>query len=195
MISRIFWPRRVPRWASCRSSWPSPTWQKPYFVAMFLHCVPLPQPGPPITKMIRGDLSMSAVTKEERGRGVGAGRGQWALMRLCPQLSACPGHRPAGIPTFALGWHLRVCPGPLVYPGMACISAAVGSVGDINLSRLGPLYTASPGSVTMTLTTQFTVQETEAQTGAGPSPRLISYHPSLPSLRSSLQWWPGLFVP
>lgn len=54
---------------------------------------------------------MSAVPGEG-GRGVGAWKGQWAPMRLCPQLSARPwgdlGHGSAGIPTFALGRHLRV---------------------------------------------------------------------------------------
>lgn len=67
MRSWIFRPHRVLRWASCRSSWPSPTWQRPYLVAMFLHCVPLPQAGPPIMKMIRGDLRMSGGVA--RGRG------------------------------------------------------------------------------------------------------------------------------
>lgn len=77
MISGIFWPCWVLCWASCRSSWPSPTWQRPYLVVMFLHCVPLPQPGPPITKMTKGDLRMPAVPREEEGEGlvpVGASR-------------------------------------------------------------------------------------------------------------------------
>lgn len=70
MMSWIFRPRCVLRWASCRSSWPSPTWQKPYLVAMFLHCVPLPQPGPPITKIIWGDLRMSGGPGKRWGEGL-----------------------------------------------------------------------------------------------------------------------------
>lgn len=108
MMSRIFRPRRLPHWASCRSSWPSPTWQKPYLVAMFLHCVPLPQPGPPITKMIRGDLRMSAVPREEGEGLVPVGATDVTVSRaLCVSLGDT-GHRSAGMPTFALGWHLGV---------------------------------------------------------------------------------------
>lgn len=67
MRSWIFRPCWVPRGASCRSSWPSPMWQKPYLVAMYLHCVPLPQPGPPITKTIGGLEDVCSVRESETG--------------------------------------------------------------------------------------------------------------------------------
>lgn len=95
MISLIFLPFEVLHWASCHSSWPSPTWQKPYLVTMFLYCVPLPQPGLPVM-IIREDLRISMVPRKEGGRGVSAFRGQGAPM--CSQFSACVGHRSAGTP-------------------------------------------------------------------------------------------------
>lgn len=79
MMSRVSPPRWVLHWPSCGSSWPSPTWQKPYLVATFLHRVPLPQPGPPITKTIRADWRMSGGPREEVGRGFDAYRSQHTL--------------------------------------------------------------------------------------------------------------------
>lgn len=51
--------------------WPSLTWQKPDLVAMFLHCVPLLQPGPAIMKIDdqRGlEEVCGAQGRRERGR-------------------------------------------------------------------------------------------------------------------------------
>lgn len=40
MLSRIAQPCRGLLWASCRSSWPSPTWQKPHLVCHVLALCP-----------------------------------------------------------------------------------------------------------------------------------------------------------
>lgn len=71
MISWIAQLCQVLLWAPCRSSWPSLTWQKPDLVAMFLHCVPLLQPGPAIMKIDdqRGlEEVCGAQGRRERGR-------------------------------------------------------------------------------------------------------------------------------
>lgn len=74
--------------------------------------------------------------------------------------------------------------GPVVYPGMATISAAVGFVEeDVHLSRLGSLHVASPSSVTK-LSSHFTVEETEAQIGAGTCPSFRLIHTTFPFLHS-----------
>ena len=70
MRSWTFRPCWVPRWASCHNSWPSPMWQKPYLDAMYLHCVSLPQPGPPITKTIGGLEDVCSAQERDRVEGL-----------------------------------------------------------------------------------------------------------------------------
>lgn len=86
MISRINSPFSLPDAISCRRISPALRWANPKSEAILVHCVPLPLPGPPKTKAIKGfwvsppslpAWDVKSLARRLRARGSSLGRRWW----------------------------------------------------------------------------------------------------------------------